>query len=99
MKGKNLQPRKLEKARISFRFDGKSKVFRQEKVKKIQQHQQAVINAKETSPGKKHKRRKRSTQNKPKTIKKKVRRSYVLIITLSVNGLNTPNKTIDCLGR
>ena len=30
--------------------------------------------------------------NKPKTIKKMVIRTYILIITLNVNGLNAPTK-------
>ena len=30
--------------------------------------------------------------NKPKTIKKKVIPTYILIITLNVNGLNAPTK-------
>ena len=38
----------------------------------------------------KHKRRKRPTENKPKTIKKMVIGSYILIITLNVNELNAP---------
>ena len=35
---------------------------------------------------------KRSTENKPKTIKKKVIESYISIITLNINGLNAPTK-------
>ena len=33
-----------------------------------------------------------TTENKPKAIKKMVIRSYILIITLNVNGLNAPTK-------
>ena len=47
-----------------------------------------TTNAKGPSLGRKHKRRKRPTENKPKTIKKTVRGSYILIIILNVNGLN-----------
>ena len=47
-----------------------------------------TTNAKGPSLGRKHKRRKRPTENKPKTIKKTVRGSYISIITLDVNGLN-----------
>ena len=50
------------------------------------------MNAKGTSLSKKHKTRKRPTENKPKTIKKMVIRSYISIITLNVNGLNAPTK-------
>ena len=35
---------------------------------------------------------KRTTENKPKTIKKKIIESYILIITLNMNGLNAPTK-------
>ena len=59
----------------------KSKLSRQAKVKKIQHHQtRFTTNAKGTSLGRKHKRRKRSIENKPKTIKKIVIGSYTLII-------------------
>ena len=56
MKGKNLQPRILYPARLSFRFDEeKSKLSRQAKVKRIQHHQISFIpNAKGTSLGRKH---------------------------------------------
>ena len=39
-----------------------------------------------------NKTRKRPTQNKPKTSKKMVIGLYIWIITLNVNGLNTPTK-------
>ena len=46
------------------------KLYRQAKVKRIQYHQTSfTANAKGISLGRKHKRRKRPTQNKPKTIK------------------------------
>ena len=49
---------------------------------------------KKPSLGRKHKRRKRPTQNKLKTIKKTVIGSYVWIITSTVNApnLNAPTK-------
>ena len=66
---------------------------RQAKIKRIWHHQISfTISIEETSLGRKHKRRKRPTQNKPKTIKKTVTGSYILIITLNVNGLNAPTK-------
>ena len=87
MKGKNLQPRILYAARRSFKFDGEIKFSRQAKVKRIQHHPANFItNAKGTSPGRKHKRRKRPTENKPKTIKKLETGSYISIIILNVNG-------------
>ena len=75
------------------------KLSRQAKVKRIQHHQTSfTTNAKGISLGRKHKRRKRPTQYKPKTIKMIIG-SYILIITVKVNGLNAPTKDIDWLGR
>ena len=89
MKGGNLQPRILNPARLSLRIDGEVK----SKVKRIQHRQTSfTTNTKGTSPGRKHRRRKRPTENKTKTIKKMVIGSYILIITLNVNGLNAPTK-------
>ena len=42
--------------------------------------------------GRKHKTRKRPTENKPKIVKKMVMGSHILIIILNVNGLNTTTK-------
>ena len=39
MKAKNLQPRILYAARLSFRFNGEIKLYRQAKAKRIQHHQ------------------------------------------------------------
>ena len=94
MKGKNLQPRILYPARLSLRFDGEIKSFPdKQKLKRIQHHQTSfTANTKGTSLGRKHKRKKRSAQNKPKAIKKMVIGSYISIITLNVNGLSAPTK-------
>ena len=94
MKGKNLQSRILYPARLSFRFDGEIKSFPDKpKLERFQHHQTSfTTNAKETSLGRKHKRRKRPAQNKPKTIKKMVIGSYTLITTLKVGGLNASTK-------
>ena len=71
----------------------KSKAVQTSKVKRIQHHQTSFTrNAKGTSLGRKHKTRERPTENKSKTIKKMVTQSYILIITLNVNGLNAPTK-------
>ena len=73
MKVKNLQPRILCPTRPSFRFDGEIKLSRLAKIKRIQHHQTSFItSAKGTSLDGKHKRWKRPTENKPKTIKKTV---------------------------
>ena len=94
LKVKNHQPRILYPVRLSFRFDGEIKSFTdKQKLKRIQHHQTSfTINAKGTSLGSKHKRRKRPMQNKPKTIMKMVIGSYIKIITLNVNGLNAWTK-------
>ena len=72
MKEKNLQPTLLYPARISFRFDGEiKKLYRQAKAKRIQHHQTSfTTNAKGTSLGRKHKRRKRPTIINPKQLRK-----------------------------
>jgi len=60
MKGKKLQPRTLYQARLSLRFDGENKSFAdKQKLTEIQHHQTSfTTNAKRTSLGRKHKRRK-----------------------------------------
>ena len=75
------------------------KLSRQAKVEGIQHHHTSfTTNATGTSLGMKQKRRKRPTQNKPKIIKKTLIESYLLIITLNLNGLSAPTKDIDWLG-
>ena len=66
MKGKNLQPRILYPARLSFRFDGEIKSFPdKQKLKRIwYQQSSCTTNAKGTFLGRKHKRRKSPTENK-----------------------------------
>ena len=93
MKGKKLQPRILYLARLSFRFDREIKSFPDKQVKRIQHHQTSFIaHAKGTSVGRKHRRKKRPTENKSKTIRKMVIESYILTITINVNGLSAPTK-------
>ena len=63
------------------------------KVKRIQHHQTSfTTNAKETSLGGKHKRRKKTHKSKPKTIKKILTGTYTSVTTLNVNRLNAPTK-------
>ena len=70
MKGKNLQPRLLYPARMSFRFDGEIKTFTDKQKLRIQHHQTSfTTNAKGTSLGRKHKRRKRPTITNPKQLR------------------------------
>ena len=77
----------------------KSKLSRQVTVKRIQHHQTSfTTNTKGISLGRKHKRRKRLAESKPKTIRKMVIGSYILIHTLNVNGLNAPTKRYRLAG-
>ena len=94
MEGKNLQPRTLYPARLSFRSDGEIKSFSDKQKLREFSTTKPVLQQilKGISLGRKHKRRKRPTESKPKTIKKTVIGSYILIITLNVNGLNAPTK-------
>ena len=90
MKGKNLKPRIFYPARLSFRFDGEIKSFPDtQKLREfsttkpvLQQKTKAGNQEKEDLP----------TENKPKTIKKMIIGSYILIIILNANGLNAPTK-------
>ena len=69
MKGKNLQPRLLYPAKISFRFNREIKTFA--KPNRIQHHQTSfTTNAKGTSLGRIHKRRKRPTITNQKQLRK-----------------------------
>ena len=71
----------------------KQKFHRQAKIKRIQHHQtNFTTNVKRTSLSRKHKKRKRPTRNKTKTIRKMVKGPYVSIITPNVNGLSAPTK-------
>ena len=79
MKEKNLQPSLLYLAKISFKIDEEIKSFRgKQKLREFSTTKlnwteiSFTTNAKGTSLGRKHKRRKRSTENKPKTIKKMI---------------------------
>ena len=94
LQGKNLQPRLLYPARISFRTDGEiKKLFRKAKVKRIQYHQISfTTNVKQTYIVKKYKRRKKDLRNQLQTIKKMTIGTYISIITLNVNGLNSPTR-------
>ena len=92
MKGKNLRPRLLYPARISFRFNGEIKTFTdKQKLREfsttkpaLQRMLKELLQAGNTREGK--------DNNKPKTIKKMVIGTYVSIITLNVNGLNAPTQ-------
>ena len=70
MKGKNLQSRLLYPARLIQISQRNLKLYREEKVKRIQGHQISfTTNAKGTSLGRKHKRRKRPTKTNLKQLR------------------------------
>ena len=67
MKGKNLQPRLLYPARVSFRFDREITTFTdKQKLREFSTKTSFTANAKGTSLGRKHMRRKRPTITNPK---------------------------------
>ena len=72
MKEKNLQQRLLYPARISFRFEGETKSFTdKQKLRDLSTTKTSfTTNAKGTSLGGKHKRRKRPTKTNPKQLRK-----------------------------
>ena len=94
MKGKKLQPRLLYPARISFRFDEEIKTFTdKQKLREFSTIKPALQQMlKELTANSATLEKKRTYKNKTKTIKKMVIGTYILIITLNVNGLNAPIK-------
>ena len=93
LKGKNLQPRLLYLARISFRIDGEIKSFSdKQKLREfsttkpsLQQMLKGLIQSRN--------REEKDLQNQPQTIEKMAIGTYISIITSNVNGLNAPTKT------
>ena len=93
LKGKNLQPRLLYLARISFKIDGEIKSFSdKQKLREfsttkpaLQQMLNGLIQSRNT-------REEQRSTNQPQTIKKMAIGTYISIITLNVNGLNVPTK-------
>ena len=93
LKGKNLQPKLLYPARISFKIDGEIKSFSdKQKLRKfstikpaLQQMLKGLIQSRNT------KEEKRSTKSTPNNYKMAIG-TYILIITLNVNELNAPTK-------
>ena len=89
-KGRNYNQENSSQRDSSSDLMEKSKAFQTSK--RIQHHQTSfTINAKGIFLGRKHKRRRRPTKNKSKTIKTVIG-SYISIITLNVSGLNAPTK-------
>ena len=93
MKGKNPQPRILYPARISCRFEGEIKSFSdKQKLREFSATTTFTTNAKKNFSRQETQEKKKTHKNKPKTILKMVIGTYILIITLNVNGLNAPTK-------
>ena len=93
MKGKNLQPRLLYSARISFRLDGEIKSFTgKQKLREFSTTKPALQQTLRNFSTWETQEKKGTYKNKPKTIKKMVIGTYILILTLDVNGLNASTK-------
>ena len=99
MKEKNLQPRLLYSARISFRFDGEIKSFSdKQKLREFSTTKPALQQMlKELLSRQQTQEKKKTHKNKPQTINKTVIGTYISIITLNVNGLNAPTKDTNWL--
>ena len=71
MKRKNLQSRLLYLAMMSFRFNGEIKTYTDKQGKRFQHHKTSfTTNAKGTTLGRKHRRRKTPTITKPPKLRK-----------------------------
>ena len=92
MKGKNLQPRILYPARLSFRFNGEINCFTdKQKLREFSTPkpalQQMLKELLQTGNTKEEKDLQKITQNKKTVIG-----LYISIITLNINRLNAPTK-------
>ena len=98
MKGKNLQPRILYPARLSFRFDGEIKSFPdKQKLREFSTTKPALQQMLKKCPYAGNIRQRKDLQKiNPK--QENMIGSYISIITLNVNGLNAPTKDTDWLG-
>ena len=91
MKGKNLQPRTLpQQGSDSDLMENKAFQTRKSKENSAPPHQ--ISNKYYRNFFRQETQEKEKTENKPKTIEKMVIESHTSIITLNVNGLNTPTK-------
>ena len=93
LKGKNLQPRLLYPARISFKIDGEIKSFSDKQTLREFSTNNQLYNKCSTdlySQGTREK--KKNLQDQPQTINKMAIGTYISIITLKDNGLNVPIK-------
>ena len=93
LKGKNIQPRLLYPARISFKIDGEIKsISDKQKLREFSTSKPALQQMLKGFIQSKNTREDRNLQNPPQTIKKMAIGTYIFIITLNINGLNAPIK-------
>ena len=98
MKGKNLQPRILYPARITFRFDGEVKSFPdKQKLREFSTTKPALQQMLKKLLWWETQEKKKTHKNKHKRIKKMVIGTYISIITLNINGLMLQPKDTDWL--
>ena len=89
MKGQNIQRRLLYPARISFRFDREIKTFTdKQKLREFSTNKSALQQMLKDFSRQETQEKEKTYNKKPKTIKKMVIVTYILII----NGLNAPTK-------
>ena len=95
MKGKNLHPRLLYSARISFRFNGEIKtVTLKQKLRELSTTKPALQQMVKELLWQETQEKEKTYDKKTGIIKKTVLGTYISIITLNVNGLNAPTKKI-----
>ena len=93
MKEKNLKLRLLYPATISFRFDGEIETFTdKQKLRELSTTKPALQQILKELGWQQTQEKKKTCNNKPKTIKKMVIATHLLITTLNVNRLNAPTK-------
>ena len=99
MKGKNLTTKNILPSKTLVQIWWRNqKLSKQAKVKRIQHHQASfTTNAKGTSSGRKHKRRKRTTMNKPQTIENGSRIKH-MDNSLKCKWIKCTNQKTDWLG-
>ena len=91
LKEKNLQPRLLYPARISFKTDGEIKSFSdKQKLREFSTTKPALQQMLKGLYSQEIQEKKKIYKIKPQTIKKMPIGTYISIITLNVNGLNAP---------
>ena len=97
----NLQLREQQLKTISyiyrllyqnFRVIANQKSTSDAQTNKKTQHKYNTKDSHQTTRGENNRRRKKSNKNKSKAINKMAIRAYISIITLNVNGINTPTK-------